>query len=87
MKLIDCIREIAVATEKDYEALIYDLVIFAHDREVNDNLYITYYTTKLDGKQVDVSSDVRDCIYFAAAYGNSTRVLKLNKDGKVESMF
>lgn len=87
MKLIDCIREIAVATEKDYESLIYDLVIFAHDREVNDNLYITYYTTKLDAKQVDVSSDVRDCIYFAATYGNSTRILKLNKDGKVESMF
>lgn len=87
MKLIDCIIEIAAATEQDYRELIYDLIIFAHDRNIVDNLYITYYTTHLGAKQVDVSNDVKDCIYYAAVYGKSTKVLKVNKDGNVELMF
>ena len=87
MKLIDCIVNIANATDRDYKELICDLVVFAHDREIGGELYIIYYTTCLKAKQVIISSDVKDCIYYAATYGNSTRILKLNKDGKVESMF
>lgn len=87
MKLIDCIREIAAATVQDYKELIYDLIIFAHEREIVENLYITYYTTHLGAKQVDVCNDVKICIELAAEYGKSTRILKVNKDGIVELMF
>ena len=87
MKLIDCIREVAIATDEDYKELVYDLVIFAHDREIAGEFYIIYYTTCLKAKQVIISSNVKDCIYYAATYGNGTRILKVNEDGVVESMF
>ena len=87
MKLIDCIREIAIATDNDYRELICDLVEFAYDREINGEFYIIYYTTCFRAKQVITSNSVKDCIYYAATYGNGTRILKVNEDSTVESMF
>ena len=86
MKLIDCIANVANATDRDYKELIYDLVVYAHDMEIGSGVYIIYYTTYTKSKRVIISSNVKYCIYYAATYGNGAKIIKVNEDGVVESM-
>ena len=85
MKLLEVLPEVAKVSQMRFASNFHEILLNA-SRDIGDELFIVH-EEMLDRSYVAITADIKLVLSIVSRLGKDCQVIKIDKDGSVESLF